>query len=321
VDGLYKAIEPAYEGLPANILRRMSKAVRMGIGTAMSLFRQGARPDGILIGTGNGGMEESVKFLRQIIDYNEGLLAPGHFVQSLPNAIASQIGLTNHNKGYNTTYVHKGLGFENALLDAAMLVKENPGHSYLVGGVDEISGYNYQIELADGWYKTETIPGKSLYDYKTPGSIAGEGAAVFLTNSNPNKALAAIRGILTLHSRDEHVVWERLHRFLKHHLPQGEKPDLLLIGENGDSRALKWYTGCEAFFDEDTTIARYKHLCGEYPTASAFALWLACQLSPDQPLPEHLLVGNASTNSMKYILLYNSYQLTQHSFMLLERFH
>src|SRR5579872_2971148 len=75
VDGLYKAIEPAYEGLPANMLRRMSKSVRMGIGTAMSLFRQGARPDGILIGTGNGGMEESVKFLRQIIEYNEGLLA------------------------------------------------------------------------------------------------------------------------------------------------------------------------------------------------------------------------------------------------------
>jgi hypothetical protein len=319
VDGVYNAIEPAYEGLPANILRRMSKSVRLGVGAALPLIRQHGIPDGILTGTGNGGMEESIKFLRQLIEYDEGLLAPGHFVQSIPNAIASQIGLLTNNRGYNSTYVHKGLGFEHALLDAAMLLQEHPGKTYLVGGVDELSRYNYQIELANGWYKTETQPGKSLYDYHSPGSIAGEGAAVFLVNAKPGHALAAIRGVATLHSNDDHLVRERVHRFLRHHLPRGEKIDLLLTGENGDNRAQSWYRGCEAFFDEDTTVARFKHLCGEYPTASAFAIWLACQLRQDQPLPDHLVKHPSVNTRYKYIFLYNNYQLSQHSFILLER--
>jgi len=172
VDGVYRIVEPAYPGIPANTLRRMSKAVRLGVGAATPLIRQG-RIDGILIGTGNGGMEESVKFLRQVVEYAEGMLAPGHFVQSIPNAIASQIGLSDHNRGYNSTYVHRGLGFEHALIDASMLISEHPGTRYLVGGVDELSGYHYRIELADGWYKTTLTPGKSLYDYDSPGSIGG----------------------------------------------------------------------------------------------------------------------------------------------------
>jgi len=95
-DNLLKAIEPSYEGIPGNVLRRMSKSVKMGIGATLSLlpFTSG----GILIGTGNGGMEDSVKFLKQIIDYDEGLLTPGPFVQSTANAIASQIGLLQHKR-------------------------------------------------------------------------------------------------------------------------------------------------------------------------------------------------------------------------------
>ncbi len=320
VDGVYTAIEPSYEGLPANVLRRMSKSVRLGVGAALPLLQKNGMPDGILTGTGNGGMEESIKFLRQLIEYDEGLLAPGNFVQSIPNAIASQIGLLTNNRGYNSTYVHKGLGFEHALLDAAMLLQEGPDKCYLVGGVDEVSHYNYQIELANGWYKTETQSGKSLYDYQSPGSIAGEGAAVFLVNAKPDHAMAAVIGVATLHSNDDHLVRERLHRFLRHHLPPGEKIDLLLTGENGDARAQHWYRNCEAFFDEDIPVARFKHLCGEYPTASAFGVWLACQLRQGQALPDHLIKHPGDNTRYKYIFLYNNYQLTQHSFILLERF-
>lgn len=305
VNGVYKVVEPDYPGIPANTLRRMSKAVRLGVGAAMPLIRQ-ERIDGILIGTGNGGMEESVKFLRQIVEYAEGMLAPGHFVQSIPNAIASQIGLWDHNRGYNSTYVHRGLGFEHALIDAAMLIAENAGTRYLVGGVDELSGYHYQIELADGWYKTTVTPGLSLYDYDSPGSIAGEGAALFLVSGEPADALAALRGVETFHSTDPQLVATRLRAFLARHLPAGSRPALYLSGENGDSRALSFYSACAAVPDPAVPVVRYKHLCGEYATASAFAVWLALQLAPRQ-LPQH-------------ILLYNNHKLTQHSFILLERF-
>ena len=347
VDGFYKVIEPVYASIPANTLRRMSKAVRLGVGAALPLIRQ-QRIDGILIGTGNGGMEESVKFLRQIVDYAEGMLAPGHFVQSIPNAIASQIGLSSHNRGYNSTYVHRGLGFEHALIDAAMLVREQAGSRYLVGGVDELSGYHYQIELADGWYKRPARPGVSLYDYDSPGSIAGEGAALFLVGGESEQAvaadalvanpLAAVRGIETFHSTDERVVAARLQAFLERqlpgvqHLPVGAHLGLFLSGENGDNRALPFYTACEGVLDPAVPVARYKHLCGEYPTASAFAVWLALQLEPGQMLPSHMVkrAGGIRPNKgdpadvilsdSRYFLLYNNHKLSQHSFILLERF-
>lgn len=315
------ASEPAYPGIPVNALRRMSKSVRMGVGAALGLIGPADQPDGILVGTGNGGMEESVKFLRQIIEYEEGVLAPGHFVQSIPNAIASQIGLSSQNRGYNTTYVHEGLGFEHALIDADMLLREQPGSRWLVGGVDEFSAYNYQIEFADGWYKTSGLAGRPFYDNDSPGSIAGEGAALFFVDDRPSGSVAAVLGVDTLHSRDTAVVGARLRGFLERRLPGGVQPDLLLSGENGDSRALSAYACCESLLGEVTSVARYKHLCGEYPTASAFAVWLACQLEQGRPLPDHMVKRDALNTDHRYILLYNNYKLCQHSFILLERFH
>lgn len=319
-DGVFRAIEPVYAAIPANILRRMSKSVRLGVGAALPLLRDCA-PDGILTGTGNGGMEESVKFLRQIIDFKEGILAPGHFVQSIPNAIGSQIGLLSRNRGYNSTYVHKGLGFEHALIDAFMLVKEKPGSLWLVGGVDEVSGYHHRIEQADGWYKTNFDPGQSLYAGNSPGSIAGEGAALFIVDGRVEGSRAKIAGIGTLHSADEAVAKARLTEFLERYLPAGEQIDVLLSGENGDNRALHWYAMCESLTGADTVVARYKHLCGEYPTASAFAVWLACQLEQDRPLPGHLVKRETGNRRYRNILLYNNHKLTQHSFILLQRSH
>jgi hypothetical protein len=67
----------------------------------------------------------------------------------------------------------------------------------------------------------------------------------------------------------------------------------------------------------DTTVARFKHLCGEYPTASAYALWLACNLPP--VLPGHLVKRLSKEKSYRTILIYNRYELSQHSLILLEK--
>jgi hypothetical protein len=299
VNNLLKAVEPGYEGIPGNVLRRMSKSVKMGIGAALPLLKYA--PDGILIGTGYGGMEDSVRFLNQIIGYDEGILTPGPFVQSTANAIASQLGLLHHNRGYNITYVSRGLSFESALLDADMLVREHPGRSWLVGGIDEISDHHYRFECAEGWYKE--------------GVIAGEGAAVFLLNDQPAGAIARISKIVMLTGEKEDILRSTLTRILD----QGT-PDLLLSGENDDSRTHNWYRIVESLTGRDTGIVRFKHLCGEYPTASAFALWLACNLPT--PLPRHLLKrppGGTAHAFPRHILFYNNYKLTQHSLILLER--
>lgn len=309
------AREPNYEGIPPGILRRMGKAVRMGVGAALPILKKHSLINGMIIGTANGGMEDCIKFLNQIIDYEEGMLTPGNFVQSTPNAIAAQMGLMTQNKSYNITHVHRGLAFENALLDVWMQLQEAPANQYLVGAVDEISSYNYNIDFLDGWYKKENVPSAALYQSQSPGSIAGEGAAMFLFNNSAEGAAAKIKGIHTIHTTEMELVENSLLQFMSKYAPD-EKVSILISGENGDNRLLHYYDTIAAHFAEDTSIARYKHLSGEYPTSSSIALWLACAV--DQ-WPAHCIKKSSGESRNGNILIYNNYKGLQHSFILVQK--
>ena len=316
VDKKMIAIEPAYEGIPPGILRRMGKAIRMGVGAALPLINPAAPLNGIIIGSGNAGMDDCIKFLNQIVQYNEELLTPGNFVQSTGNVIAAQLGLLTHNKGYNITHTHLGLAFENAAIDALMQINENPADTFLLGGVDEISAFNYNIETLTGAYKKEPVSNKQLYETDSPGTIPGEGAAMFLVNGNGGSAIAKVSAISTLHSGDEGAVKQQLKSFLEDNLTGGKKIDLFLSGENGDNRTLAFYTVCESLLGDQVPVARFKHLCGDYPTASAIALWLACQILQTQLVPKHMFKKASSKKEYRNILIYNNYKGIQHSFIL-----
>ncbi|MEO6489062.1 MAG: beta-ketoacyl synthase chain length factor [Ferruginibacter sp.] len=313
-DRRYMAIEPAYDQIPPGILRRMGKSVRMGVGAAMPLL-QDNRPDGIIIGTANGGKEDCVKFLNQVKEYDEGMLTPINFVQSTPNAVAAQIGLLTKNLGYNVSHLHLGLAFEFAMIDADMMINDDPAKSFLLGGVDDISTYNYYFEEKGGWYKDRKITSTELYKTNTPGSIAGEAATMFLVSGNQTNSIASVLAIDTLHSADEVLVKEKLSSFITKHLPPGQSIDLLVSGENGDGRLDKYYSNCESLLP-DAAIARFKHMCGEYPTATGMALWLACEILGSQSLPGHMIKKPGKTKTIKNLLIYNTYKGIQHSFIL-----
>ncbi|MFT3903047.1 MAG: beta-ketoacyl synthase chain length factor [Niabella sp.] len=314
VKGKLFAIEPKLDGVPPGMLRRMSKAVRMGLGAGMPILTH-QNVNGIIIGTANGGMEDCIKFLNQIIDYEEGMLTPGNFVQSTPNAIAGQLSLVTKNHGYNATHVHFGLAFETALLDAQMLLAENPEDNYLVGGIDEISAYNYNIDLLAGWFSKD-VSNENLYSSGASTTIAGEGAAFFLVNNQPQQAIAGIKAIKTLHSTEPEQVQLALHTFLTQNDIRAENM-IALFGENGDVRLNSFYEACEHLI-KDMPLAHFKHLCGEYPTASSFALWLACHMLQEQDLPAHFYKRSPSRR-FGQVMIYNNYQGKQHSFMLIEK--
>ena len=183
---IFTAFEPSYsETIPSSLLRRMGKAVRMGIGTALPLIERNEKLDGIVIGTANGGLENCINFLNQIIDYDEGTLTPTHFVQSTPNALAGQLALMSKNTGYNVTHVNGPLAFENALLDAMMFLEgEKSNTSLLLGAVEEISTYNYNIDLLAGRYKEECVSNDKLIETNTIGSVCGEGSTMFVVTND-----------------------------------------------------------------------------------------------------------------------------------------
>ncbi len=316
VDNKLLAFEPSYEQIPPGILRRMSKAIRMGVGAALPLISQPVPVNGIIIGTANAGMDDCVKFLNQIVQYEEGQLTPGSFVQSTGNVIAGQLGLISKNKGYNITHMHLGLAFENALIDAIMQLNTNPSNSYLVGGVDDLSLFNYNIEKLSGDYKEEAISNKDLYNVDSPGCIAGEGAAMFIVNTIKEYAVAKIMAIHTLHSTDVEFVKQQLKIFLQNNVQEGTEIDLFLSGENGDNRTTAYYTACETLLNYNATIVRYKHMIGDYATASAIGLWYACKILQTQQIPAQMIKHNLTKTVHRNILMYNNFEGLQHSFIL-----
>lgn len=309
VDNKLYALDSNYDNIPPNVLRRLGKAVKMGISTGDQLISKHS-VDGIVLGTANGGLEDCIKFLNQIIQYEEGRLTPTNFVQSTTNAIAGQLGIMSSNKGYNITHVHRGLAFENAMVDIEMLLNEHSGNNYLLGGVDEISEYNYTIEDLAGLYKKEIISNTELLDSTTTGTIAGEGAAMFIVNNIKENARAVVRGIKTLHTTNEETIIQQLANFLEASIPKNESIDLILSGKNGDVRQNTYYKNIEDQL-QGVPVAYYKHLTGDFPTASAVALWLSLNIQTFSNV-----LDIQSKKPIRNILLYNTFKGKQHSFIL-----
>ena len=127
-------------------LRRMKHILRMGIASANKALEESGsnEVDAIICGTAMGCLEDTEKFLTDIIKNKEDLLNPTAFIQSTHNTVAGQIALINKCNGYNYTYVTCGFSYENALLDAQLMLLEGKAKKVLAGGVDEATE-NYFI--------------------------------------------------------------------------------------------------------------------------------------------------------------------------------
>jgi hypothetical protein len=314
----YSAIEPNYATfIPTQQLRRMGKAVKMGIGAALPLLNRNKQCDGIIIGTANGGMEDCILFLNQIQQYAEGLLTPTNFVQSTPNALAGQLAIATKNTGYNMTHVNGSLSFENAILDAFLFFDEQTENSsLLVGAVEEISTYNYNIDLLAGRFKQEIMPNNELLNSTTDGSVCGEGAAMFVVSNSEENSLAQIIDVSHITTTKFEDLEELLAQFLSKNSCDPTDIDLLILGRNGDARHEKWYDHFARKFESSACLG-FKQLCGEYRTASAFACYLAAQiLSTRWPFPTS--IRKAIPQKVRYILIYNHFDGERHGLILLK---
>lgn len=316
----YVAIEPDYGQLiPAGLLRRMGKAVRMGVGAGLPLIRK-SEVDGIILGTANGGLEDCLKFLNQIVDYNEGTLTPTNFVQSTPNAVAGNLALMSKTTGYNTTHVHKGLAFESALLDAILLFEEKKANALLVGSVEEISDYNHNIDFLGGAFKTGEISSETLFQMDSPGSVNGEGSTMFILEpENSLNSKAQITDVYQTSYLEEGDLEERILYFLNRNGLDVSEIDTLILGISGDNRTDHWYTKFQKEHFPSSNTFTYKNLVGDYPTASAFAVWLAVQLLSGKTVPEQCVYHQRDSRKTENVLIYNHYKAEQHGFILLRR--
>jgi 3-oxoacyl-[acyl-carrier-protein] synthase II len=321
-DNILDVIEPDYKNIiDAKLLRRMSKIVRIGSATALACLNEAAEKnvDAIITGTAYGCMEDSERFLRSIVEQDEEALSPTSFIQSTHNTVGAQIALMLKCHEYNNTFVHRGFSFEHALLDALLLLNENQHQQVLAGSADEITDLTFSVLKRFGLYKQSPVSNLDLFTSNTKGSIAGQGAAFFLLSGQSSKAdYAIINAIETFYNpADEFIVRNKIEQFLSAQTITNNDIGLIITGKNGDAKNDCVYDDLETNLFKNIPSINYKHLCGEYPTSSSFALWLAANILKRKVLPECFKHENINAQKIKTILVYNSYQGKYHSLILL----
>lgn len=286
-DNRLRCIEPDYKALiDPKLLRRMSRIIRMGTAAALQSLSEAniEIPDAIITGTAYGCLEDTGTFLGKMIEQNEELLTPTAFIQSTHNTVAAQIALLLGAHGYNNTFVHRGISFESALMDAIMLLNNGDAATVLVGGLDELTDKSFEV-----------LNRFSLFE-KTP---AGEGASFFaLTNSKDQRSIASIESLATYYKPSVESLKQLIQNFLHQNNLTTEDVDVLY---NGGPTSDPYYCVTQHMFEERVT--NFKAHCGEYPTATAFAMWFACH----------------NNEAKQRILIYNHFHGIHHSLILLTK--
>jgi 3-oxoacyl-(acyl-carrier-protein) synthase len=317
-----KCIEPNYsEFIDPMTARRMSRIVKMGVSSAIKCLHDAAveMPGAIITGTGLGCIEDTEKFLGSIFINKEQLLNPTPFIQSTHNTLAAAIALKLKCKNYNSTYVHRGFSFEHALIDAIMLLHEKSADNILVGGLDELTDNSFIITDRLGLWKKKPINSFSLLEHHSRGSLAGEGAAFFILGNQSKETSYACLSSPSLFYKPQHVteVEKQLAVFLSREEKTLNDIDLVILGLNGDHiHDAIYYHFIENQF-KNIPVAYYKHLCGEYDTSSAFALYFAALVIKKQELPVVACLNKLPDRKINNILIYNHLKNSNHVFFLI----
>ncbi len=313
-------IEPDYKDfIDPKLIRRMSRIIRMGVAAAMECLQEAGIkvPDAIVTGTAYGCLEDTNAFLGKMVEFNEELLTPTAFIQSTHNTIGAQIGLMLQCNNYNNAFVHRGFSFESALLDGMLLLKEGDAGNVLVGAIDEIINASHTVLNRLGLYKQGAISNLDIYNTNTKGTIAGEGSSFFLLAAQSSGSdYAKLDGLHTFYKPEgTGEIKKQVESFLATHSVDINDIDVVIAGNNGDVNSDCIYDELGKTVFAANEMVKYKHLCGEYPTASAFAMWLAASALKQGKLPAAL--HYVAKRKINRILIYNHYIGIHHSLMLL----
>lgn len=317
-----RAAEPNYkEFIPPAAIRRMSKTAKMSsVASAQALKNANIEvPDAVIVGTGMGCIQDSEKFLKNVLDQHEEFLTPTHFIQSTHNTVAGQIALALQCHGYNFTYVNPASSLEFSLLDAQLQLEDGEANEVLVGATDEHTARTMELFSLNGTLKKHEDLHENLLHSGSEGTIWGEGSSFFVIGKNScEQDFAKLEDITIQNRLHKHEVSTFINNFLQKNNLSSEQIDAVLLGFNGDQRFDGYYREAQQIFPDAATLY-FKHLSGEYNTSSGFALFLACHILKHQEIPEVMKMNpEKKPESIKYILTYNQLKGIDHSLMLLQ---
>lgn len=294
-------VEPDYaQLLDPRMLRRMSRIIKIGMASGLSAMSRAntSEIDAIITGTGYGCLEDTGSFLGKMIDAARAM-NPTSFIQSTHNTIGSQIALHLKFNGYNNTIVHTGTAFENSLDDAILLLKNDGAKNVLVGGIDELTQDLYTLlkRIQDIKERSNKINGKPVSTIKY-----GEGCVYLILSNTPNSESVEIKDFITLFKPDQKALDSALNSF-------SSDNGFIMLGKNGDPSNDESYRWIESKYSTQN-IFSYKNLCGEFPTAPAFGLWLSSAL-----LKGIIPTSIIAAQNVNEVLIYNCFDNDYHSFI------
>jgi 3-oxoacyl-(acyl-carrier-protein) synthase len=319
---IIKAVEPNYkEFIPPAMIRRMSKTVKMSsVASHYALKEAGIeQPDAIIVGTGMGCSQDSEKFLKNVIDNHEEFLTPTFFIQSTHNTVAGQIALGLQCHAYNFTYVNTSSSLEFSLLDAQLQINDGEAENVLVGSTDEQTARTMELYCLINTIKKEAdLPVDYLHS-TTNGVIWGEGASFFVVGKDKTESSYAKLKNINIGNK---VELDEVQDFIQHFLAQNSLStgdiDAVILGFSGDADSDVYYTKAMDLFP-NSSLLYYKHLSGEFNTASGFSTFIACHILKEQQIPEVMMINAEKRESIKNVLLYNHLAGHDHSLVLLEK--
>ncbi|KFC24727.1 beta-ketoacyl synthase N-terminal-like domain-containing protein [Chryseobacterium sp. FH1] len=319
---ILKAIEPNYkEFIPPAMSRRMSKTVKMSsVASTKALQEAGIeKPDSIIVGTGMGCSQDSEKFLKNVLENNEEFLTPTFFIQSTHNTVSGQIALGLQCHGYNFTYVNSSSSLEFSMLDAKLQILDREADNVLVGSTDEQTERTMELyKLNNSIKKEENFPVDYL-NSTTEGVIWGEGSSFFVLGKEKTEtSYAQLKDIKIVNSLELSEIQQFIEDFLIKNNLKNEEIDAVILGFSGDSESDVYYKNASELF-QNSSLLYYKHLSGEFNTASGFSTFMACQILKNQIIPQVMKINDVKKESVRRVLLYNHLGGIDHSLVLLEK--
>lgn len=305
-------------------LRRLSRMLRIGLTAAIICIRDSgiAKPDGIITGTGYGFLNDTAKFVSEMLAQEEQHVTPTFFMQGTYNALSGLVALTLKCNGYNNTYVNKGFSFETSLHDAMMQLNEGNLKNFLVGAYDEADEVQYKVNSRINHYKKHHINSLELFEHNTDGSLQGETAAFFsISKEKGQECWCIVKGVrMVFRPYSLAELEQELDDFLLKNKTATGDIDLLINGVSGDPHNDHFLIELKQKFFQQASEVRFKHLCGEFCTASSFGLWLGASILKKQQIPSAVQFNHVSSpRPIKNALLVNQYMGRNYSFILLNK--
>ena len=314
------SIDPKFADYLSPIMsRRMCSLLKRAIVTSRLTLQKACVeiPDAIISGTGLGCIENTEKFLYAIRENEEKFLQPTYFMQSTHNIISSAIAIDLKCHGYNTTYVHRGISFENALLDTIIQFRQQKIRSALVGGFDELTpDYHIFFDRIGIWNFSK----RDMSNPKTA-CFAGEAAVSMLLHCEKNEqTLCELNDVEIMYRPTIEQMRQTLDALLSRAGCSLADVDAVVVGTNSNPENDAVYENVIPQLFSNLSVVQYKHLFGQSFTAPALGTYAASLCLHKQQIPAHLLTGReANISPVKRMLLYNHYRNKSHSFILLSR--